>query len=104
LGPCHCYGIVKVRETCDIATIPRPSQIRVPAQLQTILVVGVSGLDVLPNTGKWTGEPWQWFGPFNPSKTCRQNVRPSISIKNSNGTNFWMLNAEQDGLFNDFCP
>ena len=40
LCPCHCYEIVKVRETDAIDTLQRPSQVRVLAQLQTILVVG----------------------------------------------------------------
>ncbi len=40
LYPCHCYEIVKVREASVIAAMQKPALARVPAQLQTILVVG----------------------------------------------------------------
>jgi RHS repeat-associated protein len=54
--------------------------------------------------GKWTGEPWQWFGPFTPSKTCIRNVTPYISSNTGNGTYFWMLFAEEDANFSSYCP
>ena len=37
---CHCYEIVKVRETSVIAAMQTPALARVLAQLQTILAVG----------------------------------------------------------------
>ena len=54
--------------------------------------------------GKWTGEPWQWFGPFTPGKACTKNVTPYISIDTGNGTFFWMLFAEEDANFGKYCP
>lgn len=54
--------------------------------------------------GKWDQEPWQWFGPMSPSRSCRKNVTPYIKIENQDGTEFWMLYAEEDAKFNDYCP
>jgi len=69
---------------------------------------GILNLDVAESNrwtdGKWTGEPWQWFGPFTPSKTCKQNVTASISVDTGNGTYFWMLFAEEDAKFSSYCP
>ena len=52
LCPCHCYEIVKVRETSGIVVMPRPLQVQRPAQPQIILVAGERCLTVLQNIAR----------------------------------------------------
>ena len=54
--------------------------------------------------GKIGNQPWQWFGPFTPSKNCSRNVKPSISIDVGNGLVFWMLTADGNDKFQSYCP
>jgi len=54
--------------------------------------------------GKWDGQPWQWFGPMRPSQYCINHVSPFLSITNEDGTRFWMLFAEEDDIFDNYCP
>jgi hypothetical protein len=50
LCPCHCYEIIKVRETSVFAAMQEPSLVRVLAQPRTIPGVGTRYLSVLQNT------------------------------------------------------
>jgi len=52
--------------------------------------------------GKVPDKPWQWFGPFKPSDTCRKNVKPSLVVKYENGYEFWMLTSDETIKFNSF--